>query len=125
MQNQFFLKLSQCPQRIHGFLNLLISFYKACSHEKIVTFLLLISTVLLMNLQKFIDNYRSIIEVFVNTCVVFEFWLFLSRVMLWFACYVTNNRFLIHVAVAFLLDDHILICYCFRFEFSLHVPLWS
>ena len=105
-------------------MNLLISFYKACCHEKIVTFLLLPSTVLLMNLQKCIGNYRSIIEIFVNTCVVFEFWLFLSRIMLWFACYITNNRFLSQVAVVFLLDNHILICYCFRFEFSLYVPLW-
>ena len=109
---------------MHGFLNLLISFYKVCSHEKIVTFLLLPSTVPLINLQKFIDNYRSMIEIFVNTCVVFESWRFLSGIMLWFACYITNNRFLIQVAVVFLVDDHNLVFYCFRFEFSLHVPLW-
>ena len=70
-----------CSER---FFELVHPFLHSWSHEKIVAIFTLFTTVLFMNLQRFIDKYRSMIKLFVNVYVALEVCSFLSRVMFWF-----------------------------------------
>ena len=78
MVKNLILRIKPMPARVRGFLNMSISFYKGCSHEKNCDTSCFFTT-LLLNTNK----YRRMTQIFVNTFVVFEAWSFFPRFMVW------------------------------------------